>query len=146
MTLATFKHATYIATILIRISGGSNHVFRVARKRGHHKKKRIIQTPLLNPGYPSSDPLAVTGGARPLPYTPPVVNIFIRPPLSQNPGSAPVYTTTSDSVAWLCRRRIVFRKQEEKLVIKKSFIQIYCTTADRSSFSNSDFVLNNWIA
>ena len=33
--------------------------------------------------------LAVTGGARPLPYPPPVLNIFIRPPLSQNPGSAP---------------------------------------------------------
>ena len=56
MTPAIFKHATYIATILIliSISGVSSHVFRVARKRGHHKlKKRIIQTPLLNPGYPT---------------------------------------------------------------------------------------------
>ena len=26
------------------------------------------------------DPLAVTGGARPLPYPPPLVNIVIRPP------------------------------------------------------------------
>ena len=31
------------------------------------------------------DPLSVTGGGMP----PQVVNIFIRPPLSQNPGSAP---------------------------------------------------------
>ena len=34
------------------------------------------------------DPLAVTGGARPLPYPPPLVNIVIRPPPSRNPGSA----------------------------------------------------------
>ena len=29
------------------------------------------------------DQLAVTGGARPLPYTPPLVNIVIRPPLPE---------------------------------------------------------------
>ena len=34
-------------------------------------------------------PLLSREGARPLPYPPPVLNIFIRPPLSQNPGSAP---------------------------------------------------------
>ena len=47
------------------------------------------QTPLGELSALPPDPLAVTGGARPLPYPPPVVNIFIRPPLSQNPGSAP---------------------------------------------------------
>ena len=37
-------------TILIRISGVSNH----ARKRGHHKKTTTYYTnPLLNPGYPT---------------------------------------------------------------------------------------------
>ena len=36
-------------------------------------------------------------GARPLPYPPPVVNIFIRPPLFQNPRSAPVGSCNLDS-------------------------------------------------
>ena len=36
--------------------------------------------------------LLLRQGARPLPYPPPVVNIFITPPLSQNPGSAPAVT------------------------------------------------------
>ena len=49
------------------------------------------QTPLGELSALPQNPLAVTGGggARPLPYPPPVLNIFIRPPLSQNPGSAP---------------------------------------------------------
>ena len=37
------------------------------------------------------DPLAVMGGARPLQYPPPLVNIVIRPPPSRNPGSAAAY-------------------------------------------------------
>ena len=48
------------------------------------------QTPLGELSALSPNPLAVTGGGAPLPYPPPVLNIFIRPPLSQNPGSAPV--------------------------------------------------------
>ena len=67
MTLATFKHATYIATILISISVACPTMFSALPGNGVtiKKKKRIIQTPLLNPGYPTDYSKLTVAAANP---------------------------------------------------------------------------------
>ena len=54
------------------------------------------QTPLGELSALPQTPLLSREGEIPLPYPPPVVNIFIRPPLFQNPGSAPDFLPTVD--------------------------------------------------
>ena len=81
--------------LVIRISRDGNVLditvnFMLNKRKSKKAAGASPQTPLGELSALPHTLLLSREGARPLPYPPPVVNIFIRPPLFHNPRSAPV--------------------------------------------------------
>ena len=84
--------------LVIRISRDGNVLgqditvnFMLNKRKSKKAAGAKPQTPLGELSALPQTLLLSREGACPLPYPPPVVNIFIRPPLFQNPRSAPAY-------------------------------------------------------